>query len=159
MSRGNPLPGAHWSSPTYRLAAMWLSAPANHRHRHQVPQRGAGPCRENRRRRLLLRNSEGDGRGRNSRHRSHRAHSPQSEHALGGYRVEGRSHDAQRLIEDALALEEAGAFCVLMEMVPADTAGRVDAAIYPHNRHRRWQSDHRTGSVAGYGRDSRWESC
>lgn len=84
---------------------------------------------------------------------------PQSEHALGGYRVEGRSHDAQRLIEDALALEEAGAFCVLMEMVPADTAGRVDAAIYPHNRHRRWQSDHRTGSVAGYGRDSRWESC
>ena len=39
---------------------------------------------------------------------------PQSEHALGGDRVQGRGDDAQRLIDDAVALAGAGAFCVLM---------------------------------------------
>ena len=53
----------------------------------------------------------------------------QSEHALGGYRVQGRGDDAQRLIQDAVALAEAGAFCVLMEMVAAETAAAVDAAV------------------------------
>lgn len=61
---------------------------------------------------------------------AHIGFTPQSEHALGGYRVQGRNHDAQRLVEDALAMEEAGAFCILMEMVPAATAERVDAAIH-----------------------------
>ncbi|MBB6407202.1 ketopantoate hydroxymethyltransferase, partial [Arthrobacter sp. AZCC_0090] len=37
--------------------------------------------------------------------------------------------DSQRLIEDAAALSEAGAFGVLMEMVPASTAAAVDAAV------------------------------
>ena len=60
---------------------------------------------------------------------AHIGFTPQSEHALGGYRVQGRGDDAQRLIEDAVALAEAGAFCVLMEMVPSDTAAAVDAAI------------------------------
>jgi len=60
---------------------------------------------------------------------AHIGFTPQSEHALGGYRVQGRGDDAQRLIEDARALEEAGAFCVLMEMVPAETAAAVDAAV------------------------------
>src|SRR6478609_2965857 len=60
---------------------------------------------------------------------AHIGFTPQSEHALGGYRVQGRGDDAQRLIEDARALEEAGAFCVLMEMVPAETAAAVDAAL------------------------------
>jgi len=60
---------------------------------------------------------------------AHIGFTPQSEHALGGYRVQGRGDDAQRLIEDAKALAEAGAFCVLMEMVPAETAAAVDAAI------------------------------
>jgi 3-methyl-2-oxobutanoate hydroxymethyltransferase len=60
---------------------------------------------------------------------AHIGFTPQSEHALGGYRVQGRGEDARRLIDDAVALAEAGAFSVLMEMVPADTAAAVDAAI------------------------------
>lgn len=60
---------------------------------------------------------------------AHIGFTPQSEHALGGYRVQGRGDDAQRLIDDAVALADAGAFCVLMEMVPAAAAAAVDAAV------------------------------
>jgi 3-methyl-2-oxobutanoate hydroxymethyltransferase len=60
---------------------------------------------------------------------AHIGFTPQSEHALGGYRVQGRGEDARRLVEDAKALEEAGAFAVLMEMVPADVAAAVDEAL------------------------------
>jgi 3-methyl-2-oxobutanoate hydroxymethyltransferase len=60
---------------------------------------------------------------------AHIGFTPQSEHSLGGYRVQGRGDDAQRLIDDAVALADAGAFCVLMEMVPAETAAAVDAAV------------------------------
>jgi 3-methyl-2-oxobutanoate hydroxymethyltransferase len=61
---------------------------------------------------------------------AHIGFTPQSEHALGGYRVQGRGDDAGRLIDDALALEAAGAFAVLMEMVPADAAAKVDQALH-----------------------------
>jgi len=48
---------------------------------------------------------------------------PQSVHAMGGYKVQGReAAGAVRLLEDALALEAAGAFSVLLEGVPADLA-------------------------------------
>jgi 3-methyl-2-oxobutanoate hydroxymethyltransferase len=60
---------------------------------------------------------------------AHIGFTPQSEHALGGYRVQGRGDDAQRLIDDAVALADAGAFSVLMEMVPAETAAAVDQAV------------------------------
>lgn len=60
---------------------------------------------------------------------AHIGFTPQSEHTLGGYRVQGRGELAQTLIDDAVALEEAGVFCVLMEMVPATTAAAIDAAI------------------------------
>ncbi|MBT2585428.1 3-methyl-2-oxobutanoate hydroxymethyltransferase [Arthrobacter sp. ISL-95] len=60
---------------------------------------------------------------------AHIGFTPQSEHALGGYRIQGRGDDAQRVIDDAVALADAGAFCVLMEMVPAETAAAVDAAV------------------------------
>ena len=60
---------------------------------------------------------------------AHIGFTPQSEHALGGYRVQGRGDDAQLLIDDAVALADAGAFSVLMEMVPAATAAAVDAAV------------------------------
>jgi 3-methyl-2-oxobutanoate hydroxymethyltransferase len=60
---------------------------------------------------------------------AHIGFTPQSEHSLGGYRVQGRGDDAQRLIDDAVALAEAGAFSVLMEMVPAETAAAIDAAV------------------------------
>ena len=60
---------------------------------------------------------------------AHIGFTPQSEHALGGYRVQGRGDAAQELIDDAVALADAGAFCVLMEMVPAEVAAAVDRAI------------------------------
>lgn len=59
----------------------------------------------------------------------HVGFTPQSEHAMGGYRIQGRGEAGERVLEDALALEQAGAFCVLMEMVPAETAQRVDEAL------------------------------
>ncbi|MCD1144109.1 3-methyl-2-oxobutanoate hydroxymethyltransferase [Kocuria sp. LUK] len=60
---------------------------------------------------------------------AHIGFTPQSEHALGGYRVQGRGEAGRALVEDARALEEAGAFAVLMEMVPAEAAAAVDAAV------------------------------
>ena len=60
---------------------------------------------------------------------AHIGFTPQSEHGLGGYRVQGRGDDGDRLVRDALALEEAGAFAVVLEMVPADVAKRVTAEL------------------------------
>jgi 3-methyl-2-oxobutanoate hydroxymethyltransferase len=56
---------------------------------------------------------------------AHIGFTPQSEHALGGFRVQGRGAGAEKLMEDALAVQEAGAFAVVMEMVPAEIAGQV----------------------------------
>jgi 3-methyl-2-oxobutanoate hydroxymethyltransferase len=56
---------------------------------------------------------------------AHIGFTPQSEHALGGYRVQGRGETAKRILDDAVALESAGAFAVVMEMVPGDVAGEV----------------------------------
>ena len=60
---------------------------------------------------------------------AHIGFTPQSEHALGGYRVQGRGDARRAVLDDAVALADAGAFCVLMEMVPADVAAEVDAAV------------------------------
>jgi 3-methyl-2-oxobutanoate hydroxymethyltransferase len=60
---------------------------------------------------------------------AHLGFTPQSEHALGGYRIQGRGDAGERLIEDALALQAAGAFSVVLEMVPADVAKRVTAEL------------------------------
>jgi 3-methyl-2-oxobutanoate hydroxymethyltransferase len=55
---------------------------------------------------------------------------PQSVHALGGYRVQGRDPEtAERLRADARALEEAGAFAVVLELVPAPLAAEITAAL------------------------------
>jgi 3-methyl-2-oxobutanoate hydroxymethyltransferase len=56
---------------------------------------------------------------------AHIGFTPQSEHGLGGYRVQGRGGARQRVIDEALALEAAGAFAVVMEMVPGDVAAEV----------------------------------
>ncbi|MBA3781763.1 MAG: 3-methyl-2-oxobutanoate hydroxymethyltransferase, partial [Nocardioides sp.] len=56
---------------------------------------------------------------------AHIGFTPQSEHTLGGYRVQGRGEQADRILADAHAVQEAGAFAVVMEMVPADVAARV----------------------------------
>lgn len=61
---------------------------------------------------------------------AHIGFTPQSEHALGGYRVQGRGDAADAMVKDAQALEAAGAFSVLMEMVPTATAKRVDESLH-----------------------------
>ncbi|MBS4754647.1 3-methyl-2-oxobutanoate hydroxymethyltransferase [Nocardioides sp. zg-ZUI104] len=60
---------------------------------------------------------------------AHIGFTPQSEHALGGYRVQGRGETAERVLRDALAVQEAGAFAVVMEMVPGDVAAEVTAKL------------------------------
>jgi 3-methyl-2-oxobutanoate hydroxymethyltransferase len=60
---------------------------------------------------------------------AHIGFTPQSEHGLGGYRVQGRGTAGDELVTAALALQEAGAFAVVLEMVPADVAKRVTAEL------------------------------
>ena len=55
---------------------------------------------------------------------------PQSVHALGGFRVQGRGEAAaERLKRDALALQEAGAYMIVLEMVPGVLAEQVTQAL------------------------------
>jgi 3-methyl-2-oxobutanoate hydroxymethyltransferase len=56
---------------------------------------------------------------------AHIGFTPQSEHGLGGHIVQGRGAGAEQVLADAHAVEDAGAFAVVMEMVPADVAQRV----------------------------------
>ena len=60
---------------------------------------------------------------------AHIGFTPQSEHNLGGYRVQGRGEAAAAVLADAKAMEAAGAFAVVMEMVPADVATDVTAQL------------------------------
>ena len=62
---------------------------------------------------------------------AHIGFTPQSEHQLGGYRVQGRGDAAQSIVDDAIAVAEAGAFSVVLEMVPGEVAKRIthDLAI------------------------------
>jgi 3-methyl-2-oxobutanoate hydroxymethyltransferase len=53
---------------------------------------------------------------------------PQSLHQLGGYRVQGRE-DGDAIFEAALALEKAGVFAIVLELVPAELAARITAAL------------------------------
>jgi 3-methyl-2-oxobutanoate hydroxymethyltransferase len=55
---------------------------------------------------------------------------PQSIHRLGGYKVQGRDdHSAQRLLEEAILLEEAGASLLVLECVPATLASEITLAL------------------------------
>jgi 3-methyl-2-oxobutanoate hydroxymethyltransferase len=55
---------------------------------------------------------------------------PQSVYKMGGYRVQGRTADqAKRLIEDAKMLEEAGAFAIVLELVPREVAGIITKEV------------------------------
>jgi 3-methyl-2-oxobutanoate hydroxymethyltransferase len=60
---------------------------------------------------------------------AHIGFTPQSEHQLGGYRVQGRGDTGDELVRAALALQDAGAFAIVLEMVPADVAKRVTAEL------------------------------
>ena len=59
----------------------------------------------------------------------HIGFTPQSEHVLGGYKVQGRGAGADKLMDDALALEAAGCFAVVIEMVPSPAAEAVTKAL------------------------------
>lgn len=59
----------------------------------------------------------------------HVGFTPQSEHGLGGHIIQGRGEGAEQLLADAHAVEEAGAFAVVLEMVPSEIAGRVTAEL------------------------------
>jgi 3-methyl-2-oxobutanoate hydroxymethyltransferase len=59
----------------------------------------------------------------------HIGFTPQREHVFGGYRVQGRGDDADELVADALALQKAGAFSVVLEMVPAEVAKRITGEL------------------------------
>lgn len=55
---------------------------------------------------------------------------PQGINALGGFKVQGKTADsARKLLEDAHAVEEAGAFAVVLEAIPAELAARVSAEL------------------------------
>jgi pantoate--beta-alanine ligase/3-methyl-2-oxobutanoate hydroxymethyltransferase len=67
---------------------------------------------------------------------------PQSVHRMGGHRVQGRRKGSapggrERVIEDAKAVEAAGAFAVVLECIPLDLAAEITAALESHHRHRR----------------------
>ncbi|MEA2749617.1 MAG: 3-methyl-2-oxobutanoate hydroxymethyltransferase [Myxococcales bacterium] len=55
---------------------------------------------------------------------------PQSVHALGGFKVQGRGQDgAEKVLADAIALEQAGAFAIVLEAIPPDLAAQVTALV------------------------------
>lgn len=59
----------------------------------------------------------------------HIGFTPQSEHALGGFRIQGRGEAAAQLRRDALAVQDAGCFAVVLEMVSADAARDVEQEL------------------------------
>jgi 3-methyl-2-oxobutanoate hydroxymethyltransferase len=56
---------------------------------------------------------------------AHIGFTPQREYTIGGYRVQGRGDAAEEVLADALAVAEAGAFAVVLEMVPGELAKRI----------------------------------
>lgn len=55
---------------------------------------------------------------------------PQSVHGLGGYRVQGRGEEAaRRVLDQALAIEKAGAFCIVLEAIPAELAREITGRL------------------------------
>jgi 3-methyl-2-oxobutanoate hydroxymethyltransferase len=56
---------------------------------------------------------------------AHIGFTPQSEHGLGGHVIQGRGEGAKALLADAHAIEAAGAFAVVLEMVPSEVAAQV----------------------------------
>lgn len=60
----------------------------------------------------------------------HLGFTPQSVHAIGGYKVQGRDEaSARKILQDALALQQAGARLLVLEMVPAALAAQITATL------------------------------
>jgi len=60
---------------------------------------------------------------------AHLGLTPQSVNQLGGYRVQGRGEDGEILMQDAKAMQAAGAFAIVLEVVPSDLAERVTRSV------------------------------
>ena len=60
---------------------------------------------------------------------AHIGFTPQSVNGLGGFRVQGRGDAAEQTVADAIAVAEAGAFAVVMEMVPAELATQITGKL------------------------------
>ena len=60
---------------------------------------------------------------------AHIGFTPQSVNGLGGFKVQGRGDGAEQTIHDAIAVQEAGAFAVVMEMVPAELATQITGKL------------------------------
>ncbi|MBI4260866.1 MAG: 3-methyl-2-oxobutanoate hydroxymethyltransferase [Actinobacteria bacterium] len=54
---------------------------------------------------------------------------PQSVHAMGGYRVQGRGEQAARILDEAMALEKAGAFSIVLEGIPMELGREITATL------------------------------
>jgi 3-methyl-2-oxobutanoate hydroxymethyltransferase len=59
----------------------------------------------------------------------HIGFTPQSVHALGGFKVQGRGKQSEAVMDEALAVQSAGAFAVVLELVPADLASEITAKL------------------------------
>ena len=81
---------------------------------------------------------------------AHIGFTPQSVNNLGGFRVQGRGDGAEQLVTDAAAVQDAGAFAVVMEMVPAELAAPGHPqAHHPDHRDRRGRGVRRPGAGVG----------
>lgn len=60
---------------------------------------------------------------------AHLGLTPQSVHQLGGYKVQGRGAAGDRLLDEALQLQDAGAFALVLEVVPAELGQRITQAL------------------------------
>lgn len=54
---------------------------------------------------------------------------PQAVHGLGGYKVQGRGEAAQKVLEQSVQLEKAGAFSMVLEAMPAELAGEITGSV------------------------------
>lgn len=59
----------------------------------------------------------------------HLGMTPQSVNAFGGFKVQGRNESGDAILADALALQDAGCFAIVLELVPAELAARITAAL------------------------------
>lgn len=59
----------------------------------------------------------------------HTGLTPQSLHSYGGYKVQGRGDDAQRVTEDAQAIQDAGAFAIVLELIPSELARTLSSSL------------------------------
>lgn len=60
---------------------------------------------------------------------AHVGFTPQSVNLFGGFRVQGRGSSAERIMEQAAALDNAEAFAIVLELVPAELAGKITRAV------------------------------